>query len=35
MNKNDIWQLFKNTGKVEYYLKYKSMKDTEKIKTND
>ena len=25
MNKNDIWQMFKLTGKVEYYLKYKEM----------
>lgn len=24
--KEDIWLLFKNTGKIEYYLKYKSMK---------
>lgn len=23
MNKNDLWQLFKKTGKIEYYLKYK------------
>lgn len=22
MNKNDIWLLFKKTGKIEYYLKY-------------
>jgi hypothetical protein len=25
MNKKDVWQLFKMTGKVEYYLKYKQM----------
>lgn len=25
MNKNDLWLLFKNTGKIEYYLKYKSL----------
>ena len=24
MNKEDYWQLFKETGKIEYYLKYKS-----------
>ena len=24
MNKNDLWLLFKNTGKIEYYLKYKN-----------
>lgn len=23
MNKEDLWLLFKNTGKIEYYLKYK------------
>lgn len=22
-----LWDLFKNTGKIEYYLKYKQMKD--------
>ena len=25
MNKDDIWNLFKKTGKLEYYLKYKDM----------
>lgn len=25
MNINDIWNLFKMTGKLEYYLKYKEM----------
>lgn len=25
MNKNDVWSLFTKTGKVQYYLKYKSM----------
>lgn len=24
MNKEDLWLLFKNTGKIEYYLKYKN-----------
>ena len=23
MDKNDLWLLFKKTGKIEYYLKYK------------
>ena len=23
MNKDLLWQMFKNTGKIEYYLKYK------------
>jgi len=35
MNKNDIWQLFKNTGKIEYYLKYKNMDNNEIILEND
>lgn len=25
MNKKDIWNLFKMTGKIEYFLKYKEM----------
>lgn len=25
MNKNDLWLLFKKTGKIEYYLKYKEL----------
>ena len=24
MNKEDLWLLFKKTGKIEYYLKYQS-----------
>lgn len=35
MNKNDIWQLFKTTGKIEYYIKYKNMQNDEVIKEND
>ena len=27
MNKNDLWQLFKKTGKIEYYLKYKNFNE--------
>ena len=27
MNKKDLWLLFMKTGKVEYYLKYKSLED--------
>lgn len=27
MNKNDLWLLFKLTGKIEYYLKYKNYKE--------
>ena len=29
MNKKDLWLLFKKTGKIEYYLKYKEQ---EKVK---
>ncbi len=29
MNKEDLWLLFKKTGKIEYYLKYKSLKEKE------
>ena len=25
MNKFDYWELFKLTGKIEYYLKYKEL----------
>lgn len=25
--KDLLWDLFKNTGKIEYYLKYKEVKD--------
>ena len=25
MDKNDLWLLFKKTGKIEYYLKYKNL----------
>lgn len=24
-----LWQLFKNTGKIEYYLEYKKKKDVD------
>ncbi len=27
MNKEDLWLLFKITGKIEYYLKYKELKE--------
>ena len=29
MNKEDLWLLFKKTSKIEYYLKYKSLKEKE------
>lgn len=25
MKKEDVWELFKITGKIEYYVKYKKM----------
>ena len=25
MNKKLLWDLFKNTGKIEYYIKYKEL----------
>jgi hypothetical protein len=25
MSKDDVWNLFKMTGKIEYYIKYKEM----------
>ena len=25
MTKEEAWELFKQTGKIEYYLKYKSL----------
>ena len=30
MNKEILWKLFKNTGKVEYYIKYKEEVKKEK-----
>ena len=30
MNKKDLWLLFKNTGKIEYYLKYKEEDKNDK-----
>ncbi len=37
MNRNDIWNLFKITGKVEYFLKYREMieKGIDKIETSE
>ncbi len=34
MKKNDWWLLFKKTGKIEYYLKYKNCKK-ETVDDND
>lgn len=30
--KNLLWELFKNTGKIEYYLKMKEVEKNEKSK---
>lgn len=30
MNKELLWNLFEKTGKIEYYLKYKKIKNKEK-----
>ena len=30
MTKKELWQLFKKTGKIEYYLKYKGLMGKEK-----
>ena len=27
MNKDDVWSLFKKTGKIQYYIKYKEMEE--------
>lgn len=34
MNINDLWLLFKKTGKVEYYLKYKEEANKKNDKRN-
>lgn len=30
MEKQILWDLFKNTGKIEYYLKYKEIENQSK-----
>lgn len=35
MNKQDLWLLFKETGKIEYYLKYNELKEKEAVDKND
>ena len=30
MTKDECWQLFKETGKIEYYLEYKQLSRKEK-----
>jgi hypothetical protein len=35
MNRNDLWLLFTKTGKIEYYLRYKSYKDEKELTEED
>ncbi len=32
MNKKDLWNLFRLTGKIEYYLKYKEIEDKDEFR---
>ena len=34
MNRKLLWDLFKNTGKIEYYLKYKELDKDGKGRAN-
>lgn len=34
MNKELLWDLFRNTGKIEYYLKYKELDKCDKERSN-
>ena len=34
MKKKLLWELFKNTGKIEYYLKYKELEKDGKERTS-
>ncbi len=34
MNKKLLWDLFKTTGKIEYYIKYKELEQNDKGRTN-
>ena len=35
MNINDVWNLFRITGKIEYFLKYKDMQSKGMITLGD
>lgn len=35
MNRNDVWSLFKITGKIEYFLKYKEMCSKDAMELGD
>ena len=32
MTKEDLWNLFKMTGKIEYYLEYKKRSDKSEVR---
>ena len=34
MNKQMLWDLFMNTGKIEYYIKYKNWNDLDERNTS-
>ena len=35
MTINDIWNLFKMTGKIEYFLKYKDMQEKGEVEVGN
>lgn len=35
MSKNLLWDLFKNTGKIEYYIKYKEERSKKNEQSNN
>ena len=35
MNREDLWNLFAKTGKIEYYLKYKKYGNKKDLETKD
>ena len=35
MTINDVWNLFRLTGKIEYFLKYKQMKELGELEIGD
>lgn len=35
MQKEDLWNLFKLTGKIEYYLKYKEKEEEDELRRSN
>lgn len=35
MNINDVWNLFRMTGKIEYFLKYKELQEKGEVTIGD